>query len=152
MKKISVNISPLPANQRIEIIDILRGFAIFGILFVNIWFFSHQFIYYSKLPEMYPLLHHKVSYYLTLFLFEGKFYSLFSFLFGLGFAIQFKRFSSHEGSFNYFYLKRMFLLFLIGICHAVFLFYGDILIIYALLGIVLLLLFMGHLSYLSQPG
>jgi len=73
------------------------------------------------------------------FLAEGKFYSTFSFLFGLGMAIQYLRAEEKGARFGPFWLRRMIVLLAIGIIHAYLFWPGDILIMYSLLGIVLLL-------------
>ncbi|MCI0723718.1 MAG: DUF418 domain-containing protein, partial [Acidobacteria bacterium] len=76
--------------------------------------------------------------FLTKFLVEGKFYSIFSFLFGLGFSIQLAR---GEGRPDWLrvYARRLRILFLIGVLHAFLLWSGDILWLYAVLGFALLL-------------
>lgn len=72
---------------------------------------------------------------------ESKFYPIFSFLFGLGFALQVQRAEARGASFVPFYLRRLCVLLLIGAAHAVFVWVGDILVLYALLGAILLLFF-----------
>ena len=72
---------------------------------------------------------------------ESKFYPIFSFLFGLGFALQVQRAEARGASFVPFYLRRLCVLLLIGVAHAVFVWVGDILVLYALLGAILLLFF-----------
>jgi uncharacterized protein len=70
---------------------------------------------------------------------EGKFYSLFSFLFGLGLALQTERLEARGAAFFGLYLRRLIVLFVIGIAHAYLLWAGDILHMYALLGFLLVL-------------
>src|SRR5262249_54641787 len=67
----------------------------------------------------------------------GKFYSIFSFLFGLGFSIQMMRAAERGGNFGAFFRRRLLALLLIGVVHA-FIWLGDILTLYALCGFVLL--------------
>ncbi len=69
---------------------------------------------------------------------EGKFYPLFSFLFGFGLAIQMKRAEARGAPFAHLYRRRLVLLLGIGLTHAVLLWYGDILVTYAVLGFLLL--------------
>ena len=71
---------PTGAAERIDLIDVLRGFAVFGILVVNIANFSGMEGGYTAWHQ--PL--DQIILLLTRFLFEAKFYSLFSFLFGWG--------------------------------------------------------------------
>ena len=74
-------------------------------------------------------------------LFSGKFNSLFSMLFAVGFAIQLERLEQRAGSEGrWIYVRRLLVLFAIGIAHAVLVWDGDVLHMYALLGFVLLLL------------
>ena len=75
---------------------------------------------------------------LMIFFAEGKFYSIFSFLFGLGFAVQLNRAQAKGRDINSFYPRRLWFLFGFGVLHAVLFWYGDILRLYALLGFALL--------------
>src|SRR4029079_2467544 len=68
---------------------------------------------------------------------NGKFFSIFSFLFGVSFAIQLDRSSARSGSFAARFTWRLALLFVIGFLHNLF-FSGDILTVYALLGLLLI--------------
>jgi len=131
--------APVAPSQRIQIIDILRGFAIFGILLVNMALFNHA-IYAAALNLVNPAnaLDQLARWGITFFA-EGKFYSIFAFLFGLGLAIQYRRAQEHGTGFVPFFLRRMGVLLGIGLIHAYLFWIGDILTLYALLGAVLLL-------------
>ncbi|MCS6962969.1 hypothetical protein [Thermoflexus sp.] len=133
------SITPVQQAERIQIVDILRGFALFGILFVNMPAFSQPFQ--ALLFPMSPaaLWYDHAARWLIHFLGEGKFYTLFSLLFGLGFTLQMERIESRGGRFVLFYLRRLLVLLGIGIVHAFLIWAGDILILYALLGLLLLL-------------
>src|SRR5215208_2003277 len=84
-------LTPVKDNQRIWIMDALRGFAILGIFIANLGsgfsFYDpsapHSGPYFSSFDKEMTFLHHM--------LIEGKFYSLFSFLFGWGVALQLQR-------------------------------------------------------------
>ncbi|MFO7538746.1 MAG: DUF418 domain-containing protein [Chloroflexota bacterium] len=131
--------TPVKAGERIQIIDSLRGFALLGILLVNMALFINP-IYkvLFPLPPDTPLMDQVVSWLIRL-LAEGKFYPLFSLLFGLGFAIQFGRAQERNRRIVPLYMRRMFFLLLIGAAHAFLVWTGDILILYALLGFLLIL-------------
>ena len=133
--------APTPPSQRIQIIDILRGFAIFGILLVNMALFNHA-IYAQALglDEASGTLDRLARWGIQFFA-EGKFYSIFAFLFGLGLAIQYRRAQEYATRFVPFFLRRMTVLLGIGLIHAYLFWIGDILILYAVLGVVVLLLF-----------
>jgi uncharacterized protein len=132
---------PTPPSQRIQIIDILRGFAIFGILLANMALFNHT-IYAQALNvnDSSGTLDRLARWGITFFA-EGKFYPIFAFLFSLGMAIQYRRAQEHGTRFVPFFLRRMLVLLGIGLIHAYLFWIGDILILYAVLGVVVLLLF-----------
>jgi uncharacterized protein len=113
----------LPSRERIELLDVLRGFAVFGILIVNMGLFGNS-IYHLVLNESNGAIS---------FFAEGKFYSLFAMLFGIGFSIQIERVSTGI------YVRRLLILLAIGLVHAYFIWYGDILAVYAAVGFFLLL-------------
>ncbi len=120
---------PVLRQERIEAIDILRGLAILGILIVNMQLFS--------MPEGLPV--DGAVERLTLFFAQEKFKALFSFLFGLGLAVQMMRADARGAHFLPLYARRLGVLFLIGAAHFLLVWDGDILHDYALLGVVLLL-------------
>ncbi len=134
-------IGPVALSERIQVIDTLRGFALFGILLVNMHLFSHPvqelLIGYDDVG---PLLDRVAAWGIQV-LAESKFYPIFSFLFGLGFALQIQRAEERGASFVPLYLRRLFILLLIGLAHAAFVWVGDILVLYAVLGAILLLFF-----------
>lgn len=115
---------PTQAGERIPAIDILRGFALFGILLVN--FPGSEAARGGAADDA-------VSKLLTI-LVSGKFYTTFSFLFGLGFALQLIRAQSRGRRVVPVYIRRMLVLFLIGLGHAVLIWSGDILLVYAFMG------------------
>jgi uncharacterized protein len=129
--------APVAAAERLEIVDVLRGFALLGILLVNITAF--------KSPGAPPVLGYtgslldELAVFGLLVLVESKFFTLFSFLFGLGFAIQLLRAQQRNAPFGPRFARRLFGLFLFGAAHIVLLWEGDILLLYALVGGLLLL-------------
>ena len=132
-------IGPVQPGQRIQTIDILRGFAIFGILLVNMEFFNQSALnLVAQLNEPATALDQLARWFIAFFA-EGKFYSTFSFLFGLGMAIQYGRAQERGARFGRFWLRRMLVLLGFGLIHAYLFWPGDILILYSVLGIALLL-------------
>ena len=81
----------------------------------------------------------QVTHFLVHFFVEGKFYSIFSFLFGFGFALQIARAEERGDSRASLFKRRLFWLLVIGLLHAYLLWSGDILSIYAVMGLVLIL-------------
>lgn len=129
---------PTTINNRIEILDALRGFAVFGILLSNILIISGYYLTnYSILGEM-----HLSSLNNSIFMFSfitiiGKAYPVFCMLFGVSFFMQYLKFKDENESFVKFYLWRMLLLFVLGIMH-LFIWPGDVVHYYAALSILLI--------------
>jgi uncharacterized protein len=119
------------APQRDIAIDALRGFALLGIIVVNAPYFAGPF---AQMPT--TTLDLAAFWFSTAFG-MGKFFLIFSFLFGFGFSIMLGRAATDQNLFKAKFFRRLLALFLIGALHAAFFFFGDILMLYALLGIVL---------------
>lgn len=119
---------PVTSSERIHFLDALRGFALLGVLLANLPAFVH--------PESTGI--HQWVGPIADILISTKFITLLSILFGAGFYYQWKRLREIRTDFRPYYLKRMFLLFLIGSAHAHLLWFGDILRIYAISGALLL--------------
>ena len=131
-------ISPLSSHERIEIVDVLRGLAVGGILIGNMQWFSGYGFMPEALAANSPLAD-RITHFLVHFFVEGKFYSIFSFLFGFGFALQIARAEVRGDAKASLFKRRLFWLLVIGLLHAYLLWAGDILSIYALMGFVLIL-------------
>lgn len=131
-------LSSLSGGERILALDVLRGFAILGILLVNVMVFSGAWG--LEPPEEYAsALGADEILGLLVFIFaEGKFINSLAFLFGIGFTLQAMRADERGLSSKRLLLRRMIGLGLIGIVHAVLIWSGDILLSYALLGLVLI--------------
>jgi uncharacterized protein len=122
-------------TERIVTLDILRGFALLGILVVNMASFARWSL------EQRTALPDQVAAFIMDVFFSGKFNSLFSLLFAIGFTIQLERLEHRAASDAlWIYVRRLLVLFAIGIAHAVLIWNGDVLHYYALLGFVLLFL------------
>lgn len=130
--------APVAGPERIALLDVLRGASIFGIIIANMlvtsgyWFLSpgEQ----AALPT--AALDGTVEFLIHV-LVEAKFYSIFSLLFGIGFAVQWRRAEAKGLAFPALFRRRLLGLALIGFVHAVFIWAGDILFLYALLGFLL---------------
>ena len=129
---------PITAAERIEVIDILRGLALFGIIAANMrGFFGPEPAYMDWLSLWTGKADRVAQGFIEVFI-QGKFVTLFSFLFGLGFAVQMTR-AEERGRSISFYPRRLLILVGIGAIHSFLIWWGDILIPYALMGFVLLL-------------
>ena len=134
-------LAPVAAPERIALLDVLRGFALLGIFLMNIEFFSRSLLDVST--GISPALS-GLSWLADAFVYtfvRGKFWTLFSLLFGMGFAVMLARAQAAGRPFAGLYLRRTTGLLLIGLAHGLFLWSGDILFSYALTAFALLLFF-----------
>src|SRR5688500_879891 len=131
-------ISPLRLADRIVLLDVLRGLAVCGILVGNMQWFSGYGFLPSSLAHETPVYNQITHFFVHLFV-EGKFYSIFSFLFGFGFALQIARAEERGDTSASLFKRRLFWLLVIGLMHAYLIWAGDILSVYAAMGFVLLL-------------
>ncbi len=130
-----------PATDRLVHLDVLRGFALLGILLVNFEWFTRplQAIVLGAEPGLAGI--DVAADFLIRALAEGKFYPLFSMLFGAGFALMAERALSRQTPFWGVYVRRLLLLGLFGAAHMVLIWAGDILLVYSLTGFVMIALF-----------
>ena len=142
--------APLAATERVAALDALRGVALLGIFIMNMPGFSHSLFGPPTPPSTGVDAGVAV---LRDFLFAGKFNLLFGFVFGVGFAMQMTRLRAAEATRAarleiaprprrpaQVYGRRLAFLFVVGLGHAMLLWSGDVLLIYALLGLALLAL------------
>ncbi len=127
---------PITQVERVGVIDVLRGFALFGILLVNMAAFKAPVFGGAGNAGLLD----QAALWLIAFGFQTKFYVLFSFLFGYGLSVQMDRAAARGSPFVPRFLRRLLGLLLLGLAHALLLYTGDILVTYALLGVVVLLL------------
>ena len=121
---------PVAPASRIVEVDIVRGFALFGVLLVNMYGFGADSIAWDSPID-------RLAFAITRVFFESKSWTLFSILFGFGFALQLQGAEKRGARILPMYLRRLTVLFAIGAAHAL-LFDGDILMLYAELGLGLL--------------
>jgi len=133
---LSAPVAPLSAAERLPVVDMLRGAALLGILVENILFFSGPRELWQLLPPLWPGAVDRAYNFGVLWLEQGKVYSLFAGLFGFGIAMQMQR--AGTGGFMVLYLRRLVVLLGIGLVHGLFIWWGDILFQYAILGFCLL--------------
>jgi uncharacterized protein len=139
MTDVSQRVGPVSISERIQFIDVLRGMALFGILAANMRAFVAPLDAYGEIGA---LFHSRIDIAAQAFIdafIQGKFISIFSFLFGMGFAIQLSRAEARGARFLSFYPRRLLALALFGLVHGIFIWAGDILLTYALSGAILLL-------------
>lgn len=127
-----------PARQRIELLDALRGFALLGILLANMlvfsgWMFMGEDARVALAGESGTLWQQRFH----RFLVDGKFYTIFSLLFGAGFALQLESLGRRGADGMRIYRRRVLILLGFGLVHSLLIWDGDILTLYALLGLIL---------------
>jgi uncharacterized protein len=122
-------ISPTDPQDRLRSVDAVRGFALFGVLLVNMYNFgAYAPEWTGSVDRAFMTLMHSV--------FETKSWRLFSLLFGFGFALQLAKIMSQAAGSLWLYFRRLLILFVFGMLHALF-YDGDILMEYAMLGLIL---------------
>lgn len=132
-------LQPVAGRDRIAVLDILRGAALLGILLMNLEAFSGPLaLSFTGIDPHWQGLDYWADAAIYV-LVQGKFFTLFSLLFGAGFAIMAQRAATAGRAFVPFYLRRTGALLLIGLCHALLVWSGDILVIYALVALPLLI-------------
>ncbi|MCY3548091.1 MAG: DUF418 domain-containing protein [Gemmatimonadetes bacterium] len=127
-----------PTTERIASLDVLRGFAILGILIVNMQGFARVFSAYMNPPSAGGFEGAEVWLWSFVYLFaDTKFISIFSMLFGAGMAMMSDRMAARGTSGTGLHYRRQFWLLVIGLAHAYLIWHGDILVAYALCGFIL---------------
>jgi len=120
-----------PANDRLDALDVLRGFALIGICIANVEFFNRPVVESGQgIPAGLHGLDWLVAF-LVAYLVSGKFWTIFSLLFGMGFALMLERARVAGRPFAPTYARRVGVLLAIGLLHHTLLWSGDILISYA---------------------
>ncbi len=134
-----MNFQPTQLNERVTTIDIIRGFSLLGILLVNIFGFYLPQPYISLtdlFTEAVDIIWHQT---LDIYV-QSSFYPLFSMLFGYGLAMQYMKAQRKGKNFYKFAPKRLGILFVVGMLHALLLWWGDIIAMYAFCGFFVLAL------------
>ena len=133
-------VGALPVSERLATLDILRGVALLGILVMNMPGFGASFYAEADGSHLWASLWDRRAEDLRDLLFAGKFNSMFSLLFGIGFTIQYARMQAADPArATGLYLRRLLALALFGLVHAMVFWTGDVLHSYALLGLLLAL-------------
>jgi len=131
-------ISPVAASERHLILDALRGMALLGICMANFPEFSLYSFQPQTVADAYPTaVIDRIIHYIMYIFIDGKFYSLFSLLFGIGFSIIIDNALRKGANGMSLFYRRMAVLAVIGFLHLLFIWAGDILLLYALAGMLL---------------
>ena len=134
---------PIAGPERIDMLDALRGFALFGILLMNLEAFTgpiSQAI--TGIDARLAGADRWSDAFIYIFV-QGKFWTLFSTLFGVGFALMFDRLQARGGDFLVIYRRRLWALLAFGLLHVLLIWEGDILLTYGLAGFAFFYFFRG---------
>ena len=138
------DMAPIAAHQRIEALDVVRGFALLGIFLMNIEFFNRTFSSFDEgMPRGLTGINWVASWFIAYFV-QGKFWTIFSLLFGMGFAVMMVRAEQAGREFKIVYLRRVLALAAFGAAHFILLWEGDILFSYAVAALMLMVVLYGR--------
>lgn len=144
----SANFAPVAASERIQALDVVRGFALIGIFFMNIEYFNRSFLDFGTgIPPGTHGIDWLATYFVNYFV-AGKFWTIFSLLFGMGFAVMLSRAEETDRPFIKPYIRRIIALAIFGFLHNVMLWYGDILLSYAFTAGGLLIILFGRWKWI----
>lgn len=152
MNPASSELAPIPERERLLALDALRGIALLGIVLSNVSGFS------GPLAELHDGIDPALTgsdYALSAFVYavvRNKFWTLFSLLFGMGFAVMLERARARGRGFGAIYLRRSLGLLAIGLIHAWLIWAGDILVTYAVSAFALLALSRLHAASMLKLG
>ncbi len=136
-----MSVSPIDRRKRVIDLDVFRGFAVLGIFMVNILVMNASFTFRGEWEAEQSGWLQKASFFFLETFFYSKFFVIFSFLFGMGVALQIQKAKEKNTFSNLFFIRRFGSLFLFGAMHILFIWSGDILHLYGALGFLLLPVF-----------
>ena len=131
---------PTTGSERLQGLDVLRGFALYGVFLTNAFVTAMPMSTALEPPVGLPFWSEELGWWIFDGLLVTKFVTIFSLLFGMGLVLQFERARARHAPFERFYKRRLFALACMGILHGCLLFEGDILFVYAVVGFLLYLL------------
>lgn len=127
-----------PVKKRIRVLDALRGFALLGVCLANYKELTlYAFYDVEHTTNVEVSMADKIANFLMYLLVDGKFYTIFSVLFGIGFSIIISNAAKRGASGMHIFYRRMVLLLCFGLAHLMLLWSGDILMLYAAMGMLL---------------
>ncbi|WP_173916981.1 DUF418 domain-containing protein [Halobacillus sp. Marseille-Q1614] len=133
--------TPLQEAERLNWIDAARGLAILGIFMVNMPAFNAPFFLYGGEDQYWTSASSQLVQSIIDIFFQASFYTLFSLMFGFGLYIMKERLSLKNINYRLIIFRRLIVLIGFGLVHAFFIWHGDILLSYGVLGLVMLAFF-----------
>ncbi len=142
-------VAPVEVKDRIAVLDVIRGFALIGIFLMNVEFFNRSV---GELGEGMPAglsgANWLASYFVSYFV-AGKFWTIFSLLFGMGFALMLMRAEEKGQDFFQPYFRRLVALGVFGVLHYILIWPGDILFSYAMGACGMLIVLFGKARWIA---
>ncbi|MEO6456355.1 MAG: DUF418 domain-containing protein [Ginsengibacter sp.] len=129
---------PILQNNRTVIVDIIRGFALLGVLIANLAGFINFALPDYQVALLTNTVPDKITEYFVSLFIDGKFIMIFSILFGYGFGVLIERVAKKGMNTNRFFIRRMIILLLFALLHLA-IWWGEILNVYAMAGLLMLL-------------
>lgn len=130
--------TPTAIGERVETLDMIRGFSLLGIFLANMLFFHTPFIYIDPFAWFTSPSDESTFKWLSI-LVQGSFYPIFAMMFGYGMNMQYEKAMARGVSFAPHQARRLSLLLVFGLVHALLIWAGDILVSYAVMGFLLIL-------------
>lgn len=134
-----MSVSKTAKHERIIVLDLLRGFSLFGIIIANMLVFHSPYLYIDPYSYFTSPSDQTTFKWIVIFI-QGSFYPIFAFLFGYGLNMQYEKAVKAGKPYKPFMAKRLSLLLVFGVLHALLLWSGDILFTYAIIGFLVMLL------------
>jgi len=132
-----LKLTPTTLGNRIEALDMLRGFALLGIFIANMLVFHSPYMYMDPYTWFSTPGDMAIFKWIDIFV-EASFYPIFAMLFGYGLNMQYEKSIANKMSFAPVMARRMGVLLGFGLLHALFIWMGDILFTYALMGFMMI--------------
>lgn len=148
-ERVVATLGPVSEGERVQELDVVRGFALIGIFLMNIEFFNRSLLAMGDgMPRDLTGANWFASWFITYFV-QGKFWTIFSLLFGMGFALMLERAERAGRPFLRPYIRRILGLALFGALHTILLWNGDILFSYAMSATGLLVILYGRARWVA---
>ena len=144
----AADLTPVRSSDRIQALDVVRGVALIGIFLMNVEYFNRPLNDFNGLPPSLTGANWLAGWFIFNFV-QGKFWTMFSLLFGMGFAVMLTRAERAERNFIRPYLRRIAALAVFGAFHHIFIWGGDILFSYSVGAAGLLIILYGNWKYIA---
>ena len=132
-----MKLTPTTLGNRIEALDLLRGFALLGIFIANMLLFHSPYLYLDPYTWFSTPSDMATFKWIDIFV-EASFYPIFAMLFGYGLNMQYEKSLANGTSFAPVMARRLGIFLAFGLLHGIFIWSGDVLFTYALMGFIMI--------------